>query len=413
MKGKWVMIMDRIKYRLFMTLTVCGFLLLGASCSKDDEPVQTVEGVTVTISAQSDLQTRTTLPVYNGDLNQDDGKGIRGVQHVTDVYLYVFEKSSGSEDYICKSMQDVHWSERIDRDENDKLPTKTSELSYTISYKFDKNCIYRLVAVGIDKAKSEEEMQDYDGMNSASTYGLPNSISIDSKLSNPITLQDEKTPVDMAHSEFFTGYIEYNPSTQRTNLETINLWRRVAGLQVCLNNIPQEVERVRILLYNSQNTEVNILPVPAAVNEHNKVADYITSPYGKDPFNEEGRVLMDKVFTEDVVDGNAKVGTSSDAYQCSMTAFILPMNIPDRERYDYTLVAEFITTSITGIVGTSKKVRLMKPWQNSDNLQLEDETDIGTGIIDDLDKYLFPIEANHFYCLGTPSNPINCGDVLN
>lgn len=413
MKGKWVMIMDRIKYRLFMTLTVCGFLLLGASCSKDDEPVQTVEGVTVTISAQSDLQTRTTLPVYNGDLNQDDGKGIRGVQHVTDVYLYVFEKSSGSEDYICKSMQDVHWSERIDRDENDKLPTKTSELSYTISYKFDKNCIYRLVAVGIDKAKSEEEMQDYDGMNSASTYGLPNSISIDSKLSNPITLQDEKTPVDMAHSEFFTGYIEYNPSTQRTNLETINLWRRVAGLQVCLTNIPREVERVRILLYNSQNTEVNILPVPAAVNEHNKVADYITSPYKKNPFNEKGRVLMDKVFTEDVVDGNAKVGTSSDAYQCSMTAFILPMNIPDRELYDHTLVAEFITTSITGIVGTSKKVRLMKPWQNSDGLEFENETDIGTGIIDDLDKYLFPIEANHFYCLGTLSNPINCGDVLN
>ena len=88
MKGKWVMIMNRIKYRLFMTLTVCGFLLLGASCSKDDEPVQTVEGVTVTISAQSDLQTRTTLPVYNGE----PGFNIAGVQHVTDVYLYVFEK---------------------------------------------------------------------------------------------------------------------------------------------------------------------------------------------------------------------------------------------------------------------------------------------------------------------------------
>lgn len=411
------MIMNRIKYRLFMTLTVCGFLLLGVSCSKDDEAVQTVEGVTVTISAQSDLQTRTTLPVYDG--KDTDGKPIYGtkidgVQHVTDVYLYVFEKSSDSEDYICRSMQNVQWRERIDRDKNDKLPTTTSELSYTISYKFDKNCIYRLVAVGIDNAKSKEEMQGYDGMNSALTYGLPNSISIGSNLSNPITLQNEKTPADMAHSEFFTGYIDYNPSTQGTNLETIDLWRRVAGLQVCLTNIPREVERVRILLYNSQNTEVNILPVPAAVNEHNKViADYITSPYRDDPFNEEGRVLMDKVFTEDVVDGNAKVGTSSDAYQCSMTAFILPMNIPDRERYDYTLVAEFVTTSITGIVGTSKKVRLMKPWQNSDNLQFEDETDIGTGIIDNLDKYLFPIEANHFYCLGTLSNPINCGDVLN
>ena len=91
---------------------------------------------------------------------------------------------------------------------------------------------------------------------------------------------------------------------------------------------------------------------------------------------------------------------------------MLPVNIPDRELYDNKLVAEFVTTSITGIVGTSKKVRLTKPWQNSDGLDFEDETDIGTGIIDDLDKYLFPIEANHFYCLGTPSSPIHCSSVL-
>lgn len=391
-----------------MTLTVCGFLLLGASCSKDDEAVQTVEGVTVTISAQSDLQTRTTLPVYDDNLNQDDGKGIRGVQHVTDVYLYVFEKSSDSEDYICRSMQDVQWSERINRD-NGKLPIATSELSYTISYKFDKNCIYRLVAVGIDKAESNEEMQDYDGMNSALTYGLPNSIEVGSSLSAPITLQAEMTTDDMAHSEFFTGYIEYNPSTQGTNLGTIDLWRRVAGLQVCLNQIPQEVERVRILLYNSQNTEVKLLPSAPIGNE---ITDFITSPYR----NDEGMILMDKTFTDNdsYYPSSGGSGIVSDpVYKCSMTAFMLPVNIPDRELYDYTFVAEFITTSITGIVGTSKKVRLMKPWQNSDDLQFEDETDIGTGIIDDLDKYLFPIQANHFYCLGTPSNPIDCGKVLN
>ena len=392
-----------------MTLTVCGFLLLGASCSKDDEPVQTVEGVTVTISAQSDLQTRTTLPVYDGNLNQDDGNEIKGVQHVTDVYLYVFEKSSGSEDYICKSMLDVKWSERINRDKNDKLPTITSELSYTINYKFSKDCIYKLVAVGIDNAESEDEMQGYDGMNSALTYGLPNSIS---SLSAPITLQSGKTTDDMAHSEFFTGYIDYNPSTQGTNLETIDLWRRVAGLQVCLNQIPKEVERVRILLYNSQNTKVKILP---SDSNENGITDFITSPYGGKPFYEKGRVLMDKTFTkDDLYLPEPGSGVVPDyVYRCSMTAFMLPMNIPDRERYDYTLVAEFVTTSITGIVGTSKKVRLMKPWQNSDDLEFGEETDIATGIIDDLGKYLFPIEANHFYCLGTLSNPINCGDVLN
>ena len=395
-----------------MTLTVCGFLLLGASCSKDDEPVQTVEGVTVTISAQSDLQTRTTLPVYDG--KDTDGKPIYGteidgVQHVTDVYLYIYEMNDDGTG-VCRARFNVGWREHFGQ-----LPTKTAEITYTLAYTFTVGRTYRLVAVGVDGATEQDNMPDYDGMNSIETYGLPESINIGSSLTDPITLREGKTPTDMAHSEFFTGFVDFKPQSESDkNIDKINLWRRVAGLQVCLNQIPKEVERVRILLYNSQNTEVNILPVPAAVNEHNKViADYITSPYGKDPFNEKGRVLMDKVFTEAVVDGNAKVGTSSDAYQCSMTAFILPMNIPDRERYDYTLVAEFITTSITGIVGTSKKVRLMKPWQNSDGLEFENETDIGTGIIDDLDKYLFPIQANHFYCLGTLSNPIDCSKVLN
>ena len=392
-----------------MTLTVCGFLLLGVSCSKDDEPVQTVEGVTVTISAQSDLQTRTSLPVHDGDY----GNYISGVQHVTDVYLYIYEMDKAGTNGVCKARFDVGWREHFN-----SLPTTTKTMQYTLAYTFTVGKIYRLVAVGVDGATEQDKMPDYDGMNSIETYGLPGSIWTGSKLTNPITLQKDKTPTDMAHSEFFTGYVDFKPASENDkNIREINLWRRVAGLQVCLTNIPREVERVRILLYNSQNTEVNILPVPAAVNEHNKViADYITSPYGKDPFNEKGRVLMDKVFTEkDIVDvdGNTRVGTSSSVYQCSMTAFMLPMNIPDRERYDYTLVAEFVTTSITGIVGTSKKVRLMKPWQNSDDLEFENETDIGTGIIDDLDKYLFPIEANHFYCLGTPSKPIDCSKVLN
>lgn len=413
MKGKWVMKMKQFIHAVFCALTVCGFLLLGASCSKENEPVQTVEGVTVTIAAQSDLQTRTSLPVYDGNLNQDDGHEIRGKQHVTDVYLYIYEMNEERNDGECKARFNVGWREHF----GTGIPTETAEMQYTFAYTFTVGKTYRLVAVGVDGAESEDVMQDYDGKNSILTYGLPESIEIGSKLTDPITLQEGRTPVDMAHSEFFTGFVDFTPQSESDkNIGEINLWRRVAGLQVCLNQIPLEVERVRILLYNSQNTKVNILPVPAAVNEHNKViADYITSPYKGNSFNEEGRVLMDKVFTEkDIVDenGNTRIGSSSSAYQCSMTAFMLPVNIPDRERYDYTLVAEFVTTSITGIVGTSKKVRLMKPWQNSDGLEFGEETDIGTGIIDNLGKYLFPIEANHFYCLGTRSQPIDCSSVL-
>lgn len=397
--------MKQFIHAVFCALTVCGFLLLGASCSKENEPVQTVEGVTVTIAAQSDLQTRTSLPVYDGDY----GNNIHGVQHVTDVYLYVYEMDEAGTDGECKARFNVGWREYFGAN---NLPNETAVMRYTFAYTFTVGKTYRLVAVGVDGAESEDIMQDYDGWNSILTYGLPGSIRTGSKLTNPITLQEGKTPTDMAHSEFFTGYVDFTPKSESDkHIDEINLWRRVAGLQVCLNQIPKEVERVRILLYNSQNTQVKLLPsVPTASG----ITDYITSPYGNDSFDEEGRVLMDKTFTEDdlYLPGSSTGVVSDYAYKCSLTAFMLPVNIPDRELYDYTLVAEFVTTSMTGIVGSSKKVRLIKPWQNSDGLDFEDETDIGTGIIDDLDKYLFPIEANHFYCLGIPSKPIDCSGVL-
>lgn len=399
--------MKQFIHAVFCALTVCGFLLLGASCSKENEPVQTVEGVTVTIAAQGDLQTRTSLPVYDGDY----GNYIRGVQHVTDVYLYIYEMNETETNGECKACFNVGWREHFD-----PLPTKTETMQYTFAYTFVVGKTYRLVAVGVDGATEQDNMPDYDGMNSIETYGLPESIRTGSKLTDPITLQEGKTPTDMAHSEFFTGYVDFTPKSESDkHIDEINLWRRVAGLQVCLNQIPKEVERVRILLYNSQNTQVKLLPSAPQESETDKIiTDFITSPYGNVSFNEEGRVLMDKTFTkDDLYLPESGSGVVSDyAYKCSLTAFMLPVNIPDRELYDYTLVAEFVTTSMTGIVGSSKKVRLIKPWQNSDGLDFEDETDIGTGIIDDLDKYLFPIEANHFYCLGTPSKSISCSGVL-
>ncbi|WP_302559131.1 FimB/Mfa2 family fimbrial subunit [Phocaeicola coprocola] len=401
--------MKQFIHAVFYALTVCGFLLLGASCSKENEPVQTVEGVTVTIAAQSDLQTRTSLPVYDGDYENN----IRGVQHVTDVYLYIYEMDEAGTDGECKARFNVGWREYFGAN---NLPNETAEMWYTFAYTFTVGKTYRLVAVGVDGAESEDIMQDYDGWNSILTYGLPESIRTGSKLTDPITLQEGKTPTDMAHSEFFTGYVDFKPASESDkNIGEINLWRRVAGLQVCLNQIPKEVERVRILLYNSQNTQVKLLPSAPQESETDKIiTDFITSPYGNVSFNEEGRVLMDKTFTEDdLYLPEPGSGVIPDyVYRCYMTAFMLPVNIPDRELYDYTLVAEFVTTSMTGIVGSSKKVRLIKPWQNSDGLDFEDETDIGTGIIDDLDKYLFPIEANHFYCLGIPSKPIDCSGVL-
>lgn len=394
------------KTRHYINLSwLAGALLLtGASCQTDQSypDGQTVEGVTLTLSASSSLQTRTTLPAYDGTA---DGTGIPGTQHVTDVFLYIYEHADG-QDYTCRAMQDVQWTERIERTEEGKLPTTTANLTYSIGYGFQIGKSYKLVAVGLDCAESADEMPDYDGHNSALTYGLPHSIGTGSKLSQAVRMVEGKTTDDLMHSEFFAGSIDFAPQTMEpTNIGTLMLYRRVAGLQVCLNGIPTEVERVRVLLYNSQNTQVPVIPA---------VPDFVTSPYGGEAHYEEGRVLMD-IGTDEFETESEKSTTDAEGettYRCQGTAFLLPMDRPDSQQYDYTLMVEFVTTGITGIVGESTKVRLTKPWKEGDDLAFGEQYDIGTGIIDDLDKYLFPIEANHFYSLGTPSYPIDCSNAL-
>lgn len=381
------------------------FLLTGASCQTDQSypDGQTVEGVTLTLSASSSLQTRTTLPAYD---DTADGTKIPGTQHVTDVFLYIYEQDADGQDYTCRGMQDVQWTERIERTEGGKLPTTTANLTYSVGYGFQIGKNYKLVAVGLDCAENADEMPDYDGHNSALTYGLPHSIGTGSKLSQAVRMVEGKTTDDLMHSEFFAGSIDFNPqTTEPTDIDTLVLYRRVAGLQICLNRIPTEVERVRVLLYNSQNTQVPVIPAEP---------DFVTSPYGGGAHYEEGRVLMDIGTDEFKTESEApSSGVVTDAtYQCQGTAFLLPMDRPDSQQYDYTLMVEFVTTGITGIVGESTKVRLTKPWKEGDDLAFGEQYDIGTGIIDDLDKYLFPIEANHFYSLGTPSQPIDCSEAL-
>lgn len=237
-------------------------LALGTSCSKDmdETPARTIGQVTVNIASQSNLQTRTSLPVHNGEVDAD---WVQGVQHVTDVYLYVFEQDEDKNDFTCRSMYDVRWSESVDRTEDGKLPTTTSSINYTIAYNFVVGKTYRLVAVGLDCAENVDEMQDFDGHNSALTYGLPESIQPGNKLSQAIaTLQADKTTEDIMHSEFFVGEIEFSPlSYESGNIGTVELFRRVAGLQVCLDGIPEEVEQIRVLLYNSQNTQTYLLKI--------------------------------------------------------------------------------------------------------------------------------------------------------
>lgn len=393
----------KIKHFIYLMLAAWSFLLTGSSCSESTDVEQTGKKVhvSVTLSADSRLQTRTTLPEYDGE----PGVMMPGVQHVTDVYLYIYELD-GQGDGTCVAMEDVKWSEMIERDENNKLPTTTAELTYFISYSFTVGKQYRLLAVGQDNAESEEEMPDYDGMNSGKTYDWPQ---VGSKLSEAFASLKQTVGVEnIAHSEFFAGYLDFTPDEDMTPAGVIDLYRRVAGLQVCFSKIPTDIERVRVLLYRSQNTQVPLIPKTAS---DGSFADFIDSPYGADISNPDGRVILDVpeegMVLEEPVGGSGMV---SEPYKkLTATAFLLPIAAPDKQQYTYTLVAEFMTTTITGIVGESKRIRLVS--NGNGDLVFDDESDIGTGIIDNLDKYLYPIQANHLYCVGTPSVPIDCSVI--
>ena len=193
-------------------------LALGTSCSKDmdETPARTIGQVTVNIASQSNLQTRTGLPVHNGEV---DAEWVQGVQHVTDVYLYVFEQDEDKKDFTCRRMYDVGWSESVVRTQDGKLPTTTSSINYTIAYNFVVGKTYRLVAVGLDCAENVDEMQDFDGHNSALTYGLPESIQPGKKLSQAIvapqvgmTTEDINYLIDRQYKpEDFMEYLETAP----------------------------------------------------------------------------------------------------------------------------------------------------------------------------------------------------------
>lgn len=374
---------ERFTHFIFCALTACGFLLVGASCSKETELSQVVEGVTVAIAVQSDLQTRTSLPFYDGEVSEGN---IPGTQHVKDVYLYIYDMDEGG---ICRACFNVvNWGEGA------FPPEMPVNVHYSLSYPFMPGRQYRLVAVGVDG--STNGYPD-DSPNSIWTYGLgfpdsgfPWTINVGSRLDEPVRLRPDRTLDDIAHSEFFTGFADFTPMDGGHNNSSIeiNLCRRVAGLQVCMQGIPDNVKRVRILLYTSQNTAVPLVP---QFSGDNSFADYSPSPFYNE---EEGKVLM----SSEVQEGSF-----------SMTAFVLPVGVPDSNEYDYTLKAEFITDSGT----ITKRIRLLQPWRNGNDLRFEDEMDKGARTMDDPDKYLFPIEANHFYYLGTPSNPRDCSDVLN
>lgn len=363
------------------------------SCSKEeglaDQP-ETDSGFDLVFAAQGEDLTlsRTTL------------QGPEALQHVSTVYLYIFEGTDAAA--TCVTYEDVNWPYW----ENAQNGLNTLEYKYRVKYAaFDAEKEYTFVAIGLDNTKTASETK-VD--NSMKTYGLTLQTNnpIDKKLGElQVAVQTGCTRTDIAQSEWFAGSLVLTGEQILTaKAETLNLYRRVAGVMGYFKDIPKGVEKLQICLYQPQNKEAWVLPQPA---ENGVFKDYVESPaVDSDDQNADTWKVLVEIDLESGIEGSGygQGGSYVLPAQASTTAEETTLSLKLIGR-NTTLIREIYQQTAYAPVQASLS---------------RGETDEGTGIIggdddsqgpdDEEYKYHYPIIANHFYSIGTKDNPVSLAD---
>lgn len=381
-----------MKNLIYIMYTVLA-AVLAVSCSKEeglaDQP-ETDSGFDLVFAAQGEDLTlsRTTL------------QGPEALQHVSTVYLYIF-KGTGDE-AICVAEEDVDWPYW----ENAQDGKPTLEHKYRVKYMgFSAGEQYTFVAMGLDNTRTAAGIEDN---NSKYTYGLPGSIGVGTKLSDlQVAVQAKCNRMDIAKSEWFAGSLVLTGEQILTaKAETLNLYRRVAGVMGYFKDIPKGVEKLQICLYQPQNKEAWVLPQPA---ENGVFKDYVESlAVDSDDQNADTWKVLVEIDLESGIEGSGYGQGGS---------YVLPARA--------STTAEETTLSLKLIGNNENTTLTRKIYQQTAYAPVQaslsrGETDEGTGIIggeddsqgpdDEEYKYHYPIIANHFYSIGTKDNPVSLAD---
>lgn len=386
--------MKKLIYIMYTVLAA----VLAVSCSKEeglaDQP-ETDSGFDLVFAAQGEDLTlsRTTL------------QGPEALQHVSTVYLYIF-KGTGDE-ATCVAEEDVDWPYW----ENAQDGKPTLEHKYRVKYmEFSAGEQYTFVAMGLDNTRTAAGIEDN---NSKYTYGLPKSIGVGTKLSKlQVAVQAKCNRMDIAKSEWFAGSLELTgEQILAAKAETLNLYRRVAGVMGYFKDIPPGVEKLQICLYQPQNKKAWVLPQPT---ENGVFMDYVESPaVGSDAQDAD----IWKVLVE--IDLESESGSSGvvSFKKGQGGSYVLPARA--------STTAEETTLSLKLIGNNGNTLITRKIYQQTSYAPVQaglsrGETDEGTGIIggeddsqgpdDEEYKYHYPIIANHFYSIGTEANPVSLAD---
>lgn len=348
-----------LKHLLFVVSMCCLVLLM--SCAEESAPViDSAPQLTLhfeTTAAQHGM--RTTL------LSSDN------VQHVSYVQLYIFKGTTA--DAPCIVSRNVQWTQPVGA---------TAEQTYALplsAFSPDGLTTYTFLAVGLD----DDPSNSTEG--SAYTYGLPDAVTVGTTLSNAVAqLASGRTAADLAHAELFAGTATLQVNPTRNNTVTIDLYRRVVGVQVYVTDIPTDVTDLQLHLYSDQHTDVPLVKQP-------DTADGTYADHGTQ-FLTNSTCLLDLPVTDETLKGATLSGTQLTKQAGSVLAacYLLPIEAPT--------AADSHTLQLVAYKGTT----LYKTYN------------VALGAAK-ARSYAYPLCANCFYTIGVlnkqENEPVSLGEA--
>lgn len=347
--------------------------LLAGGCSDNSDTDLTAEyrdavPLDVRVSAEARAADGSQIVYPDGQI---------GEQHTTTVHVYVFE-GTGSEASYTGFRADVGWSDHFTRNPDPStqgLPHHTAQMRYRLGYRFTEGGSYTLLGIAVNRAGRQ-------------AFGIPLDFPAGTTPQQlTARLQPQLGTASLRDAELYVGSRELTIDKSHQEVPTLEMHRRVAGVMGCFENVPERilhdgvlhpVTEIRIALYTAQNTALPLV----ARRQQPFFEDFIASPADGNG----GEVLLSipvaGIAPQGVVQGGA---------------YVLPAAAP--RRGVYTL---HVDLTDNGTLLRSIRVKLPA----NDGLD-QGQTGGGTGIIDAESAFRFPLVANHFYALGTPSAPID------
>lgn len=217
--------MKKIKSISILWLMV--WLMVASACSDRTEP-----------EAETAGRISVRLAVDSGSENQQSRSELTEIgaeNHVSQMTIYIYKGTGDAAEYVGKEKV-IGWT------------LGQNSLTYQLTTALVQGADYTLLGVGMDKA-SVNTYSVTEGQTLGNTYA---------------TLKNEKTPADMAQSEFFTGTVSFTNNGKHTVMEDLVLKRRVAGVMLYVKDIPQK------LVSPADNSECQVTDVYVKLGQNQK-----------------------------------------------------------------------------------------------------------------------------------------------